>query len=79
MYVCMYVCIYFCMCTFTHLNSYPLMYACIFHEAYPMIVSGVQLGQSNDEFARINVTFSFFKWTTPDNDRNSEDYEEDGR
>ena len=59
-------------------NFNSLMYACIFHEAYPMIVSGVQLGQSNDEFARINVTFSFFKWTTPDDDRNNEDYADDG-
>ena len=58
-------------------NMNTLMYACKFHEAYPMIVSGIQLGQANDEFARISVTFSFFKWTTSDldDDRNSSDFE----
>ena len=39
-----------------------LMYACTFKETYPMIVSGIQLSQANDEFARISVTFSFHKW-----------------
>ena len=38
------------------------MYTCTFIEAYPMIVSGIQLSQANDEFARISVTFSFHKW-----------------
>tara|TARA_B000000609_G_C24146864_1_gene334761 strand:- start:375 stop:971 length:597 start_codon:yes stop_codon:yes gene_type:complete len=51
---------------YNNLNS--LMYTCIFQEAYPMIVSGIQLSQANDEFARINVTFSFHKWTIGDND-----------
>ena len=38
------------------------MYTCTFVEAYPMIVSGIQLSHANDEFARISVTFSFHKW-----------------
>ena len=58
---------------YSNINS--LMYACKFHEAYPMIVSGIQLSQANDEVARVNVTFSFHKWTTSDldDDRNSLD------
>lgn len=62
---------------FSNLNE--LMYTCVFHEAYPMIVSGIQLSQANDEFARVNVTFSFHKWNLGENDTGSVNYPPESR
>ena len=42
------------------------VYTVTYKEAFPMIVSGIQLGQANDEFARISVTFSFHHWERDD-------------